>query len=302
MNLNQLKYFQVLAKTTHYSRAAEILGISQPSLSYAIKNLEEELNFPLFEKIGRSIKLSSQGQSFLTYLNQSETILTNGIRNIQKKEAENVKTIDIAYIAPLGTYFIPQITKILITKGYNVNLHVKSTPQIAAGIKDGIYDIGLSSQIGNEKQIAFLPILKQVMILLVSKKYILSKTADISLEEISKLDLITYPFNNRLGTIVQTAFSKKGLIPNLRFQVDEESSIAGLVNEGFGVGLGANVPVFNQFNLRKIPLSQELVAQTIYLTYPLENLSENLTELLEIIQNFAKKKNTLFDKYYLPYD
>lgn len=52
MTLNQLRYFRVLAKTEHYSKAADALGISQPSLSRAISLLEEELNVLLFTRRG----------------------------------------------------------------------------------------------------------------------------------------------------------------------------------------------------------------------------------------------------------
>lgn len=50
MNLNHLYYFRTLAKEQHYTRAAHILNITQPSLSHAINALEKELNVKLFEK------------------------------------------------------------------------------------------------------------------------------------------------------------------------------------------------------------------------------------------------------------
>ena len=59
MNLNQLYYFVTLAETEHYSRAAEILSITQPSLSHAIARLEEELGAELFEKRGRNVVFRS---------------------------------------------------------------------------------------------------------------------------------------------------------------------------------------------------------------------------------------------------
>ena len=55
MNLFHLRYFETLARTEHYSKAAEILSITQPSLSYAISTLESELGIQLFEKRGRNI-------------------------------------------------------------------------------------------------------------------------------------------------------------------------------------------------------------------------------------------------------
>ena len=59
MNLRHLVFFKELARTQHMAKAAENLGISQPSLSYAIKKLEHELGVPLFEADGRNINLTS---------------------------------------------------------------------------------------------------------------------------------------------------------------------------------------------------------------------------------------------------
>ena len=65
MNLSHLRYFVELAHTRHYTRAAEHLFITQPSLSHAISQLEGELGVPLFEKNGRSISLTQYGKQFL---------------------------------------------------------------------------------------------------------------------------------------------------------------------------------------------------------------------------------------------
>lgn len=68
MTLNQLRYFRVLAKTEHYSKAADALGISQPSLSRAISLLEEELNVLLFTRRGRNVVLTDAGRALLRYV------------------------------------------------------------------------------------------------------------------------------------------------------------------------------------------------------------------------------------------
>ena len=65
MNYNYLRYFSVLAQTKHYTLAAARLGISQPSLSSAIHNLETELGgVNLFEKVGRNVRLTEEGRYF----------------------------------------------------------------------------------------------------------------------------------------------------------------------------------------------------------------------------------------------
>ena len=65
MNLYHLRYFSTLAHIEHYTKAADILAITQPSLSYAISTLEEELGVKLFEKNGRNVTLTKYGKVFL---------------------------------------------------------------------------------------------------------------------------------------------------------------------------------------------------------------------------------------------
>jgi DNA-binding transcriptional LysR family regulator len=67
MNLKQLQYFRVLAKTEHYTKAAEKLYITQPSLSYSISELEKEFDTQLFEKEGRNVKLTKYGRVFFFF-------------------------------------------------------------------------------------------------------------------------------------------------------------------------------------------------------------------------------------------
>ena len=67
MNLNHLYYFRALAKEEHYTRTADMLSITQPSLSHAISCLESELGVKLFEKQGRNAKLTKYGALFLRY-------------------------------------------------------------------------------------------------------------------------------------------------------------------------------------------------------------------------------------------
>ena len=80
MNLNQLYYFVALAQTEHYCKTAEMLSITQPSLSHAISNLEDELGTILFEKRGRNIALTKYGKIFLEYATEYLQILEAGVK------------------------------------------------------------------------------------------------------------------------------------------------------------------------------------------------------------------------------
>ena len=88
MNYNNLLYFSVLAQTEHYTIAAARLGISQPSLSSAIHNLENELGgVNLFEKVGRNVRLTDEGRAVL----QAERERLKEILEYQIKDIDSLK-------------------------------------------------------------------------------------------------------------------------------------------------------------------------------------------------------------------
>ena len=105
MNLNQLHYFVTLAHIEHYTRAAEMLSITQPSLSHAISMLEQELETNLFEKRGRNVVLTKYGKVFLEYVEEALKILDSGVKKTRALTSDTGGVIDLAYIFTLGSVF-----------------------------------------------------------------------------------------------------------------------------------------------------------------------------------------------------
>ena len=83
MNLYHLKYFVTLAHLEHYTKAAEQLSITQPSLSHAIASLEREINIRLFEKEGRNVVLTRAGKNFLTDIEKALALIDESINSIR---------------------------------------------------------------------------------------------------------------------------------------------------------------------------------------------------------------------------
>ena len=83
MNLPQLRYFLELARQEHYTHAAETLCITQPTLSYAIKELEKELGVPLLERSGRGCRLTPYGRDLQKYAAQAMESLDMGLERLR---------------------------------------------------------------------------------------------------------------------------------------------------------------------------------------------------------------------------
>ena len=155
MNLNHLYYFRALAKEEHYTRTADMLSITQPSLSHAISCLESELGVKLFEKQGRNAKLTKYGALFLRYVEQSLDMLDEGKRVVTETSGTSGGFIDMGYIFTLGSHFIPNLIKgYLEEKGKN-HVHFSfgqgTTKKIVEELKDGKYDLAFSSYIEGEE-------------------------------------------------------------------------------------------------------------------------------------------------------
>ena len=128
MNPSYIRYFVELAHVQHYTNAARNLNITQPSLSHAISQLEEELGVMLFEKNGRNTELTAFGREFLACAERSLGTLDAGVESIQK-EAAGDGVIRLGLIRPLGMEFVPRLAAEYLKKAEMCRLHFTQGPQ-----------------------------------------------------------------------------------------------------------------------------------------------------------------------------
>lgn len=111
MNTKQMDYLIETAKTLNLSRAAENLYISQPSLSYQIKTIEEEVGFAIFDRIGKSIRLTPAGQQLITSLQRISVELQFAIEQAQNMGEQYKDSIKIGFASRSALYYLPKAIK-----------------------------------------------------------------------------------------------------------------------------------------------------------------------------------------------
>ena len=112
MNTKQMDYIIETAKTLNLSRAAENLYISQPALSYQIKVIEEEVGFAIFDRVGKSIRLTPAGQQLVTSLQRISVDLQFAIEQAQNMGEIYTDSIKIGFASRSALYYLPQAMKI----------------------------------------------------------------------------------------------------------------------------------------------------------------------------------------------
>ena len=289
MNLNQLYYFQTLAKYQHYTKASQELYISQPSLSYAIKELETELGVTLFAKKGRNVYLSDEGEIFLRYVNNALKNLDEGILEIKNYKKSQEKKIEIGVIPTIVNTYLMPILKTL-NKNFDIQFRTGKTSEIIKDIKKNKYDFGICSK-DNDSSLTYLPLLYEELVLITAKNHPLSRKQNVTLEDIAEYPLITYHHDIAIFQSISQLFEESNLKPHIKYELDDETSIASMVALDFGIGLTANndnLKPFNNIEIIHLNLKQD--SRIIYLVYNSQrNLPDSTIQLIDyLINNFYK--------------
>mgnify|MGYP005762040215 FL=1 len=270
MNLNHLHYFVTLAHMEHFTKAAEELDITQPSLSHAMTTLEQELGTKLFQKQGRGVSLTKYGQIFLKYAEESLRILDMGVRKTKEMTGQTGGVIDLAYIYTLGSEFVPRLVGDFLRahEELSIRFHftVGNTSEILAGLKDEKYDVAFCSMAEKEPQIEFTPIATERLVLVVPKGHPLSQQKNgVSLEEAAAYPQVFFTKSSGLRPVIDHLFEQAKIRPRIAYEIEEDSSMAGLIAQNFGIGIMPDIPVLRTLNVDILPLNLPKHRRYVYM-------------------------------------
>ncbi len=111
MNTKQIDYCIELAHTLNFSRAAENMFVSQPTFSYQLKLLEEEIGFKIFERNGKGAALTPAGEQFVSYLSRMREEMKRAIEQGQNFSARYSDNISVSMMVRQALYFLPEAIK-----------------------------------------------------------------------------------------------------------------------------------------------------------------------------------------------
>ena len=144
MNTKQIDYCIELAHTLNFSRAADNMFVSQPTLTYQIKLLEEEVGFAIYERSGRGASLTPAGSQFVSYLANMREEMKRAIEQGQNFSARYKDNITISLMVRQAVYFLPEAIKIFGEREPDIQI----TPRFE-------YENGVEGFLRNESDILF---------------------------------------------------------------------------------------------------------------------------------------------------
>ncbi len=268
MNLYQIRYFVTLARKEHYRLAAQELGITQPSLTHAIQALEQELGVPLFQKEGRGVVLNRYGKKFLADAEAALNRLDTSAREL-RQAAQGQQPIELAYLRTLGVTLIPRLAREFLQtpQGQGADFHFCPgfTSTILEGLHQGQYDLGFCSRMDREETIEFLPVSRQKLVLIVPEDHPLAIHTSIDLRLSVPYPQIAFTKDSGLRPVVDRLFAAMGEKQDIRYEVLEDISIAGLVAQGFGIAVVPEMYILPLLPLKVIQIQSPSWERYFYL-------------------------------------
>lgn len=271
MNLSQLQYFCKLAELQHYTKAAQELYITQPTLSNSISRLEDELGVPLFVRDGRNVRLTKYGHEFNEYAKQALEAIDKGKALAQDEAGEYTGTVSIGTVFTIEDEMLPKLIKAYrkeFGKGPSIHVAQGLTDALIEGLEADKYDLVFSAYKPGTKNLQFVPITTQRLTAIFHHHHPLSKQKRISLADLRGEEIITYYFSTPVGTEVKALMNREGLTPSEQY--DDEITIASMVDaDRDSCGLALATLGFDIFpNLICVPFNDVPDDfHTIYLVY-----------------------------------
>ena len=253
VNLFYLRYFVKLAQVQHYTKAAEQLCITQPSLSHAISQLEKELGVPLFEKSGRNTTLTRFGREFLACAQRTLSTLDAGVSSLQRS-AKGEGLIRLGLLRTLGVEFIPKLAAGFLQangeKEIQFTFHTGVTQQLVEGLAAGEYDLVFCSKPREEMCLTALPVHSQDMVAIVPENHPLAVLHTVTPKQLLPYPMIYFSNGSGLRYVVDAMFAQTPGAPNIAYETEEDQVIAGLVAQGFGIAVVPYMDLLLKLDLR----------------------------------------------------
>ena len=246
MNLHQFRFVQEAARRNlNLTEAAKALHTSQPGVSKAIIELEEELGIDIFTRHGKRLKrITEPGQHVL----DSIAIILREVGNLKRigeqYSAQDTGTLSIATTHTQARYVLPRPVARLREQypKVNISLHQGAPDQVARMVIEETAEIGVATEsLASYPELVTLPCYEWQHVLVLPATHPLSKKERLALEDIAAEPLITYHPSFTGRTRVDAAFAQRQLTPRVVLEAIDSDVIKTYVRLGLGIGIVAEM-------------------------------------------------------------
>lgn len=237
MEFRQIRYLLEIVRSGGFTRAAESLGIAQPSLSIAVQKLEDELGVTLLNRQERKITLTAEGRAFLERAQQIEELVNDAVHEMEEFSGLERGEIRIGVPGMLGAHFFPSILADFRRQYPNLKLSVYTdgAKKIQAMVESSDLDVGIVASADFPDTIVWRSLMREEMVACVSKSHPLAGMLSITLKELSREPLFLFNEGFFQRQYLTETMAHLGLTPNVVFETNLVPLLKKIVAGGGGI-------------------------------------------------------------------
>ncbi|MDI3341655.1 MAG: LysR family transcriptional regulator [Sphaerobacter sp.] len=245
LTLHQLRLFREVARQGSFSRAAEALFISQPGVSGQIKALERAVGLPLFERAGRSIRLTEAGRELLGYADRVLTLLDEAQVVLQELAGVERGSVRLGASTTAGIYVAPKALGTFHRRfpGVRLALDVLNRFGVEQLLSDGEIDLAIMGKIENPKGLEVEPFLPNELVVIASPRHRLAGVRAVPAAALSEEIFLLREAGSGTRADTETLFDRWGIPLRIGMELRSTGAIKQAVAADLGVAVIPRVAI-----------------------------------------------------------
>jgi len=257
MELHQLRYFCAVAKAGNFTRAAAHEHVSQPSLSQQVLKLEAELGARLFDRLGRKVRLTPFGETFLPRAEAILQQLGEAKQEIEEMVGLEKGRVVVGAIPTIAPYFLPERLASFSRKHPTIQVSVveEITAVLLEHLQDASIDMALLALPGPGDPFVCYELCREPLYLVLPRQHRLARQPQASLRDVEDDAFLLLKEGHCFRDNTLAACGRARLQPNVVFESGQFATILAMVAAGTGVSVVPEMAVERRPGCIFLPLS-----------------------------------------------
>ena len=285
MTLRHMKIFEAVFRHSNITKAAEELHLAQPSVSVAVRELEEYYGICLFERLGRRIVPTELGKEFYGYALHIVSLFDEMEQKIRNWDALGV--IRIGASITIGTHILPPLLKQYqaLYPELRTEVTIGKSAVIEQHILENKIDIGLIENQSEHPDINVLPFMEDYMQAIVAPDHPLAKCSQVTLEQLAQYPFLMREKGSAGRVILDACFALEQITVHPLWESASTQAIVRGVAEGLGVAVLPCLLVrknIEEHTVKMIPFPQPLTRKLNLIWHRSKYLTDNMNAFIEL--------------------
>lgn len=273
MDLRDLHYFEIVAQLEHLGQAAKALHRTQPTLSSCIRRLEEQYGLPLFERVGRGIRLTAAGAALKAWAQRLRLDADGAKREMKDIAQGSAGHIRVGIVPTAARFLLPPVARMLLAEAPHVTMKttVALDDTLRPLLRAGELDLVVSTESSRESGFVSRVVAQDAVVVAVSSGHPLLRRRGLTLSDLIRHDWVLQQPNAPTRQWLDQAFDRHGL-PRPRVQIEANMLlvIPHLIAETGLLSFMSRqhlLPLQKGAGLKELPLKETTMRRRLVVTY-----------------------------------